>query len=351
MHLVDHARAHIERNFRRPWIERALRALLAKILPYPARFRAALVAALLAKPFAPLASVLGLGRLSAMLELAPWRIPALDMVWRRHPAQGVRQGRVALLRGCANEVLAPSITRAAIRLLTRHGVEVIVPPEGGCCGSLVHHMGRAQEALEFARANVDAWWREIDGEGLDAILITLSGCGTTVKDYGFMLRADPAYADKAARVAALARDISEYLGRLPLKPSGTLPPLAVAYQPPCSLQHGQRVVHEPKELLAGLGFKVLDVPEAHLCCGSAGIYNILQPRISKRLRARKIKNIESVAEVIAVGNIGCMAQIAMGAAVPVVHPVELMDWATGGPRPKGLPEYTATVSTRRKLGV
>ena len=334
MHLVDHARAHIEQTYRRPLIDRALRALLANIMPFPMRFRAALCAALLVKPLAPLFAALGRKRFAAMLELAPWRVPAIDMVSRVYPAQGAREGRVALLAGCANTVLAPAITQATIRVLTRHGIEVVIPPETGCCGSLVHHMGREQAALDFARANIDAWTREIDGEGLDAILITISGCGTTVKDYGFMLRIDSAYATNAARVAALARDVSEYLMRLRLKPSGALPDLTVAYHSACSLQHGQRIDRAPKELLSKMGFVVKDVPEGHLCCGSAGIYNILVPEIAKRLRTRKIGNIEKVApDLIAAGNIGCITQIAAGTTIPVVHPVELIDWATGGPVP------------------
>jgi glycolate oxidase iron-sulfur subunit len=337
MHLVDHARAHIERTHRRPQFERFLRAALAKILPHPARFRAALVAGLLARPLAPLFAALGLKPLTAMLELVPRRVPPAETVFRVYPAEGAREGRVALLTGCANEALAPWITQAAIRVLTRHGIEVVVPPESGCCGSLVHHMGREQEALAFARANVDAWMREIEGEGLDAILVTISGCGTTVKDYGFMLRTDEAYAAKAARVAALTRDVSEYLVRLRLKPAVGGLRLNVAYHSACSLQHGQRVTREPKELLAKAGFVVKDVPEGHLCCGSAGVYNVLQPELAQRLRARKLANIDKLApDVIAAGNIGCIVQLSAGTETPVVHTVELVDWATGGPVPQAL---------------
>jgi glycolate oxidase iron-sulfur subunit len=272
-----------------------------------------------------------------MLELVPRRLHSGVMTFRVYPAEGAREGRVALLSGCANDVLASSITHATIRVLTRHGIEVVVPPEAGCCGSLVHHMGREDEALDFARRNIDAWTREIDGEGLDAILVTISGCGTTVKDYGFMLRGDPAYAAKAARVAALARDVSEYLARLRLKSADLARGLSVAYHSACSLQHGQRVAREPKDILSRLGFAVKDVPEGHLCCGSAGIYNVLQSDIAKRLRERKIGNIAKVApDVIAAGNIGCIAQIAAGTTTPIVHTVELIDWATGGPLPEPL---------------
>ena len=342
MHLVDHARVHIEKTYRRSLMERISRAVLAKVLPYPMRFRAALVIGMMARPLAPLFEALGLASIAAMLELVPRRVPFTDTVFRVYPAQGAREGRVALLSGCANDVLASSITQATIRVLTRHGIEVVVPPEAGCCGSLVHHMGREHEALNFARKNIDIWTREIEGAGLDAIVVTISGCGTTVKDYGFMLRGDPAYAAKAARVAGLARDVSEYLARLRLKLSGNVPALTVAYHSACSLQHGQRVVREPKEILSNVGFSVKDVPEAHLCCGSAGIYNILQPEIAKRLRARKIEHIEHVKpDVIAAGNIGCVTQIAAGTTTPVVHTVELIDWATGGPMPEGLQKAAA----------
>ena len=345
MHLVDHARAHIEKTYKRPLLDRITRTLLAKLLPYPMRFRAALFLAMFAKPLAPMFRSFGLKSVGAMLDLAPRQVPSNDTVFRVYPAQGAREGRVALLAGCANEALGSSITHATIRVLTRHGIEVVLPPEAGCCGSLVHHLGREREALNFARKNIDAWTREIEGGGLDAILVTISGCGTTVKDYGFMLRDDTAYAAKADRVAKLARDVSEYLARLRLKSSGAAAALTVAYHSACSLQHGQRVVREPKELLSKLGFEVKDVPEAHLCCGSAGVYNILEPEIANKLRSRKIGNIESVGpDVIAAGNIGCITQIAAGTATPVVHTVELIDWATGGPLPEVLQKTVAEKS-------
>jgi glycolate oxidase iron-sulfur subunit len=321
------------------------------VLPDPALFRLAAVAGLLAKPFAPVLRLLGFNRMAAMLRLAPGRMPAppADRTGKVHPAQGVRRGRVALLGGCINPILAPSTNEAAIRLLNRNGIEVVVAAGEACCGSLTHHMGREDEALASARNNIDAWTREIEGEGLDAILITVSGCGTTIKDYGFMLRTDSAYADKAARVSALAKDVTEYLATLdlgaPQAPSG----LTIAYHSACSLQHAQKVVREPKELLCKLGFVVKDVPEAHLCCGSAGTYNILQPELAERLRDRKVANIERLQpDVIAAGNIGCITQIAAGTAIPVVHTVELLDWATGGPVPgplAGLPSLAPAAVT------
>jgi len=338
MHLVDHARAHIESTYRRPLAERLLRTVLAKVMPYPQRFWLALHGAMIAKPLAPLAAAIGLQRIAALLRLSPWRRPHRPLAAQIFPvAAGSRkQGRVALLAGCVNDILAPEINAAAIRVLTRHGVEVVLAQGAGCCGSLVHHMGREKEALTQARANIDAW---TTAGRLDAIVITASGCGTTVKDYGFMLRTDSAYAERAARVAKLARDISEYLASLPLAAKPPDRALAVAYHAACSLQHGQRITRQPKDLLAKLGFSVKDVPEGHLCCGSAGTYNIMQPDIARRLRERKVGTIERLRpDVIAAGNLGCITQIAAGTDLPAVHTVELIDWATGGPCPPALRE-------------
>jgi glycolate oxidase iron-sulfur subunit len=339
MHLVDHAREHIEKTYRRPWADRLLRAVLARVMPDRHLFRWAVQLGRLGKPFAPLLTTLGCDRLAALLRLIPVRPLAPPPMSGRHvyPAQGPRRGRVALLAGCINPVLAPSIDAAAVRVLNRHGIEVVVAAGDGCCGSLTHHMGREAEALAAARNNIDAWTHEADQHGLDAILVTVSGCGTTVKDYGFMLRSDSAYAAKAARISGLARDISEYLAALPLAATAAADGFVVAYHSACSLQHGQEIHREPKELLSKLGFVVKDVPETHLCCGSAGTYNILQPDLAQRLRDRKVAHIEALRpDVIAAGNIGCITQLATGTAVPIAHTVELVDWATGGPRPIGL---------------
>ena len=340
MHLVDHARAHIEETYTRPLKDRLMRGILAAVLPHRGRFRLALAGAMVARPFAGLiGSVPGLAPVAAMLKLAPAR-PASRSASeneRRFKANGPRRARVALLDGCAQPVLRPEIDEAAIRLLNRMGVEVVRPKGGGCCGSLTHHMGKEDLALANARANVDAWWREIEGEGLDAIIITTSGCGTTIKDYGHMLRLEPAYAERAAKVSALAKDVSEFLVErelpVPVITAGT----RVAYHSACSLQHGQKVKTAPKTLLSRAGFTVLEPAEGHLCCGSAGTYNILQPEIAGRLRARKVANIERTSpQIIAAGNIGCLTQIGGGTAIPTVHTVELLDWATGGPKPDGL---------------
>jgi glycolate oxidase iron-sulfur subunit len=254
-----------------------------------------------------------------------------------HQGRGAKRGRVAILTGCAQPVLDPGINEATISLLNRLGVEVVVPPGEGCCGALVHHMGREEEALAFARRNVDVWTRQIEEGGLDAIIITASGCGTTIKDYGYMLRLDPAYAEKAARVSALAKDVTEYLDTLDLPEPAAKPGLTIAYHSACSMQHGQKITRQPKALLTRAGFVVKEPREGHLCCGSAGTYNIMQPEISARLRDRKVKNITATgATLVATGNIGCITQIASAAKLPVVHTVELLDWAYGGERPRQL---------------
>lgn len=342
MHLVDQARVRIEQRYRRPLAERLLRQVLAFVLPDPQRFRISMQLAQLVRPFAvflptprPSATPGLIQRLKAMLALAPGRLPAPGALpGSVFAALGKKRGRVALLQGCAQQVLAPRINQAAISLLTRHGIEVVLVKDEQCCGALTHHLGHDDDALARARANVTAWSAEAAGEGLDAILVTTSGCGTVIKDYGYLLREDAAFAADAAKVSALAKDITEYVAGLGLAPSTLQDNIVVAYHSACSLQHGQKITGLPKELLSKNGFVVKDVPESHLCCGSAGTYNILQPELAGRLRDRKVANIASVKpDMIAAGNIGCMVQIASGTSVPVVHTIELLDWATGGLRP------------------
>lgn len=338
MHLIDHARAHVEKTYRRPIVDRLVRSMLLRVMTDPPLFRLALLAALVAKPLAPVLDLVRLKSLAATLRLAPLRLAI-----RKLPAPGVfpavgrRRGRVALLSGCVAPLLAPEINNAAVRVLTRHGFEVVHVRDEGCCGALAHHMGRKEEAHAAARRNIDAWMREIQGEGIDAILTTASGCGTTMKDYGFMLRNDPAYAACAAKVSGLCRDISEFISKSIQLEYVSRPAIKVAYHGACSLTHGQRVTEEPKTMLSNAGFMLIDIPEGHLCCGSAGTYNMLQPELANRLRDRKIANIDKVMpELIAAGNIGCITQIAAGTPIPVVHPIELIDWATGGSAPRAL---------------
>jgi glycolate oxidase iron-sulfur subunit len=338
MHLVDHARRWIERRYRRPAGERALRRLLGIVLTRPAPFRFALRGAPLARRLGRLLP----RRLAPLLALAPASIPLASPTDRPrvYRAQGARRMRAALLPGCAQLVLAPGINEATIRLLTRHGCEVVVARGSSCCGSLRHHLGQEKAALGFARANVDAWERERLAGGLDAIVVNASGCGTTVKDYGFMLRENRAYAERAARIAGLARDVAEVIETLGLRqPSPAVAPTGrrVAYHSACSMQHGQHLHAAPKALIAAAGFEPVEVPEGHLCCGSAGTYNLLQPELAGRLRDRKLANIARIApDFVATGNIGCIVQLAAGCAVPVVHTAELLDWATGGPLPPAI---------------
>ena len=342
MHLVDQARVKIEKDYTRPLSERLLRDVLAWVLPRPGLFRLSMTMARLARPLAALLPSTSkqsnpnlLSRVKAMLMMAPKQLPSAGPLGGSvFPAIGARRGRVALLQGCAQQVLAPRINQAAISLLTRHGVEVVLVRDEQCCGALTHHLGRDGDALARARANIGVWLGEADRGGLDAILVTASGCGTVIKDYGYMLREDPEFAAPAAKVSALAKDISEYVSAMDLPKPDKQSDLVVAYHSACSLQHGQKITQAPKELLSKNGFVVKDIPESHLCCGSAGTYNILQPDIASRLRDRKVANIAMVKpDIIAAGNIGCMVQIAGGTSVPVVHTIELLDWATGGPRP------------------
>jgi glycolate oxidase iron-sulfur subunit len=338
MHLVDHARRWIEKNYRRAWGERGLRQFLAQVLSRPWLFRLSLRCAAFVKPWSRFLP----GRCAPLFSLAPDSIASAAPTDRPqvYPPVGERRMRVALLPGCAQKVLAPGINEATIRLLSRHGCEVVVAVGSCCCGALAHHLGQEGAALDLARANIDAWERERIVFGLDAIVINASGCGTTVKDYAFMLRQEPAYAEKAAQIASLARDVTEVMASLtPLRtiPGKTIPRHRVAYHSACSMQHGQRLHAQPKVLLADAGFEPIDVPEGHLCCGSAGTYNLLQPEIAAALRDRKLENIaKTKPDIVATGNIGCITQLAPGCEVSVVHTVELLDWATGGPVPKGL---------------
>jgi glycolate oxidase iron-sulfur subunit len=355
MHLVDHAREYIEQTYRRPWSDRALRWVLARVLPHPTRFRLALLGAKVGRPFRALMPD---ARLRAMLDMAPKVIPPVSR--NDDPqvfaAAGERKMRVALMTGCAQRALNTDINDATIRLLTRMGAEVVVARGQGCCGALTHHMGKTAESHATAARNIRAWMAEVQGGGLDAIVINTSGCGTTVKDYGHMFRTDPALAGDAAVVAGLAKDVSEVLVKLmPTAPvpvaqpakdgiAGTVPTgdapgrgMRVAYHAACSLQHGQQIKSHPKTLLKAAGFEVVEPADSHLCCGSAGTYNLMQPEISGQLKARKVKTLEAKApQVIAAGNSGCMMQIGSGTAIPVVHTVELLDWATGGPKPPAL---------------
>jgi len=356
--IIDKGRAYVERHYRRPLPDRVLRNLLVHVLPYPGRFRAAMMLAALAQPLAgwfertrslrPLASLLRLRQAAAALRRrsdTPREPRARQL--EPHPTQPQRTAarglRVGLARGCVEPVLDPDIQAATVRLLERAGCEIVRAEREGCCGGLSHHMGREAEALTLVRANVDAWHRRLDEGALDAIVVTTSGCGPVVRDFGHLLREDPRYADKAARVAALACDVSELLDRIGLPPRVLAGPVVVGYHPACSLQHGQRVGSAPVRLLREVGFEVRVPQDAHLCCGSAGVYNILEPTIAAQLGARKAQALDALgADVIVTGNVGCMVQVGAASGLPMVHLAQLLDWATGGPKPAGMREARAT---------
>jgi glycolate oxidase iron-sulfur subunit len=332
MHLVDHARVHIENTYNRPYAERFLRNILAFTMPRPTLFRLSLMAAKLASPFKSVFAAFGAKRISALLTILPKQLQAPMRLGAAgtYAATVAKKGRVGLLMGCVQSVIDPGINAATIRLLTRLGFEVVVVREA-CCGSLTHHMGKEADALARARRMIDQW----TDENLDSIVITTSGCGTTIKDYGHMLRLDVNYADKATTISAKAKDVAEFLAALNLPKQDMT--MRLAYHAACSIQHGQNIKSQPLALLRNAGFEVVEVPEGHLCCGSAGIYNIMQPDIAAQLRDRKVRNIESAnPQAIATGNIGCITQIAAGTSIPILHTVELLDWAYGGERPEKL---------------
>jgi glycolate oxidase iron-sulfur subunit len=352
MHLVDLARARIEQSRRRPVSTRLTRWFLSKVLPYPRRFRSMLWVAWITRPLHGLLNKLNLTSVSAALALVPPRPPRLKL--RKFKGvfkpEDLRVKRVALMLGCVQEVLAPSINRAAIRLLKRHGVEVVVVKDEACCGALVQQLGKVDAARAAARHNVDAWSAAMREGRIDAILVTASGCGTMVKDYGHLLARDHGYAERARQISALARDITEFIDEIGLAPPLMWTSLRIAYHSACSLQHGQRVEEAPRELLSQAGFSLVEIPEGHICCGSAGTYNILQPELAGQLRERKLGAIASVKpDLVATGNIGCMMQLKAGSALPFVHTVELLDWATGGPCPKGLEGLKAKVHPVKAL--
>lgn len=338
-HLIDSARGRIDEQRVRGLGARLQRRLLAMLLPYPGRFRLAMRLGGLLRPLAFLAPA---GQ-REMLKMIPARLPPASKLDRPgiHPAQGQRRARVALLTGCAQKVMGPQINDATIRLLTRLGCEVVLPKGLGCCGSLTYHMGRHGEATPLMKNNIDRWHGEMEAGGLDHIVINTSGCGVVVKDYSHIFRGDEAYAQKAARVAELSRDVSEVVAELWLEGQlqrGAAAGLRVAYHDACSLQHGQQIRSQPRDLLRQAGFDVLDIPQGHLCCGSAGTYNLLKPKTAGELGRLKASAIASVQpQLVAMGNIGCIEQITAHSDLPAVHTVQLLDWATGGPKPDAVP--------------
>ena len=335
MHLVDIGRAEVEKKAKRSWPDRLLRAVLALTIPYASRFHLALRLARLGQPFKGLMP----GRLKDMVSLAPARLKPIDPVGaadKVYSAERPSGRRVMLLAGCAQRALDPDINAATIRLLNRHGVDVVVRQQASCCGALAHHINATDNAHRQMAATCAAWADDIADGQLDAIIVNTSGCGTTLKDYGDLMKADPLHAGTARQISELAMDISEYLNQkitLPVLPTQKL---TVAYHPACSLQHGQKVLSAPKELLSAAGFEVRTPAESHLCCGSAGVYNVLQPALSRQLKDRKTENLNKTgADLICAGNLGCIHQLS-DVDSPICHTVQLLDWAYGGPKPDGL---------------
>ncbi len=337
-HLSAYARQHIEQNTARGPADEFKRKLLRRILPHPERFRLALLFAVALRPFRSILARARLKTLPAALALAPAR-PARPGEFAQPQTvktQKLRRGRVALLLGCAQRVLRPGINDSTVRFLNNIGFDVVLAEGEGCCGSLTLHLGKEAEAKVFAGRNIDVWHAQRENGPLDAIIVNASGCGATVKDYVHLFADDPAYAAKAKFVSALAKDIAEFAALQRMEAPVGWSDIRVAYHSACSMEHGQKIREAPRQLLRNAGFTVVEIPEGHICCGSAAAFNILQPELSKELRSRKLSNIDRLKpDCIASGNIGCIEQLS-GGSVPVVHTVELLDWAYGGPCPGAL---------------
>ena len=310
--LVEIGRELVEAEVPRPAGARLKRWMLRRVLPWPGRFGALLRMGQALSPLLPS---------QLKRKLPPRRqAPAWPESWHER--------FMLVLEGCAQFVATPATNAAMARVLDRLGIRLVRPPGQGCCGAVSHHLSASEEALEFMRRNIDAWWPHIEA-GAEAIVISASGCGVMVKEYGELLQSDPHYAEKARRVAELARDPVEVLREEPLERIGLVPPAEpVAYHSPCTLQHGQKLGGAVEELLQRLGFGLTPVNDAHLCCGSAGTYSILQPELSQRLLENKLENLQAGSPtVIATANVGCQLHLESGCTVPVKHWIELLDEA------------------------
>ena len=308
--LVDIGREIVDQQVPRSLLQVIPRTLLRKILPYPRRFALLYKLGLVFRPLLP-------ANLKRKL-LVP---RASDNI-----INPTRERKILVLQGCVQSVVTPQTNQAAARILEKLDIELITAPDAGCCGAVSHHLSAHEEGLDFMRRNIDAWWPHIE-LGAEAIAITASGCSTVVKDYAELLKHDPAYADKAKKVSALAKDISEILrdenlSKLALK----VPALKVAFHSPCTLQHGQQLNGVVEQILANTGFSLTDVQDAHLCCGSAGTYSILQPKLSQQLLENKLSALQNEQpDIIATANIGCQMHLASKAKQPVKHWLELID--------------------------
>ena len=334
MHLIDHGRKYIEQNYKRPFFDRMLRNFLSAVLPNVKYFRLISILSKIGKLF----NFIFPKKIKDMLNLMPTSLPKKTLkikeVYKTKRKKKI--ARVALLTGCVQKEISPQINESTIRILNRHGVEVVTPKKIRCCGSLNHHLGKNQDAHKDFINNINTWYDEYLNGNLDAILSNTSGCGTTLKDYGFIFRNDKELKKKAKKISELTKDVSEYLSEnLNLKINKKEKKYRIAYHSACSMQHGQKVHNQPIELLSKTKNEILEIPDGHLCCGSAGVYNILQNEIAKKLLEEKIKNIEGLdVQIISTGNIGCITQISNGTKIPILHTVEILDWYTGGPKPK-----------------
>ena len=336
MHLIDHGRNHLEKTYKRPILERLFRNILSLTLPNPRIFK---ILSYLVNIIRPLSFIFP-AFIKNSMKLMPSKFPKKNL--KSQKIYSVKEkkpiARVALLTGCVQRVISPEINESTIRLLNRHSVEVIVMPEINCCGSLDHHLGKEKKAHESFKKNINLWYDEYLNNGLTAIISNTSGCGTTLKDYGFIFRDNKEMKKKAKKISELTKDITEFLDKnIKLNFKQNEKVYKIAYHSPCSMQHGQRVHQQPIDLIKRTGNEVLNIPEGHLCCGSAGTYNILQQKIAKTLLENKVANINKIQpDFISTGNIGCMTQIASGTQTPIVHTVEVIDWLTGGPKPEKL---------------
>ena len=338
MHLIDHGRNYVEKNYQRPFYQRMFRNFLSATLPKPKIFKFLIFFAKIGQIFKFLLPT----NLKSMLDVAPKKIYGKTLKFQKiYKAERKKPtARVALLIGCVQRVVSPQINESTIRILTRHGVEVTTMPEIECCGSLNHHLGKEELAKETFKKNINMWYDEYLKNGLDAIISNTSGCGTTLKDYGFVFRDDNELKKKAKKISELTKDVTEFLDqnlKLNFKSDKILKKYNIAYHSACSMQHGQKVHKQPIGLLEKTGNKISNIPDGHICCGSAGTYNILQSDIAKKLLKQKVENINKVKpDFISTGNIGCIMQITNGTKIPILHTVEVIDWYTGGPKPKNL---------------
>ena len=338
MHLIDHGRNYVEKKYKRPFFEKLFRDFLSKTLPKPKIFKFLILLAKIGQPFKFLLPK----KLKSMLDVAPKKIYGKTLKFQKvYKAERKKPtARVALLIGCVQRVVSPQINESTIRVLTRHGVEVITMPEVECCGSLNHHLGKEDLAKDTFKKNINLWYDEYLKNGLDAIISNTSGCGTTLKDYGFVFREDKELKKKAKKISELTKDVTEFLDqnlKLSFKKEKGVKKYNIAYHSACSMQHGQKVHKQPIDLLERTGNKILSIPDGHICCGSAGTYNILQSDIAEKLLKQKVENINKVKpDFISTGNIGCIMQITNGTNIPILHTVEVIDWCTGGPKPQSI---------------